>query len=115
MSNATIVLVTLVSYKILLILLRYKGQHVPPLDLYQCAWYDGAAQPVAMHMQDQAVGLLKTSVSRLRSRMREHVPAFQIPSMSGTTGYTCTGAFTFCAVLNEALAQQLQVASCEPS
>ena len=86
-------------YRLLVMLLRYKGSHLPIGQCWRKAW-KGVAISEHYTMEDIVDLYLKNAISQLRAEM-EGVKGFDIPDKLRHHGYMCHGKFSCCIILDE--------------
>jgi len=95
------------NYKLLVMLLRYRGHCLPSLEAYKKAWR--VMGLVNDRTPKDVVPLyLRRSISELRAKLQssedeERVRGFMIPPKSPDHGYVCTGTFKFAVIISRDL------------
>lgn len=85
--------------KLVPILLRHRGQPIPPQHLMECAWSAGSVSFSSLEKARNET--LKQAMSKVRTTLAAAVPGFEIPSKTRHGGYCCCGKFTFCLILSK--------------
>lgn len=96
-------------YKLLVILLRYKEEHLDTRDLYMRVY--GLRHPVDYSEAEIVERFLKFPISDLRAKMVK-VRGFIIPDKLHSGGYRCAGDFTFGIVIDKCLENAFRVRAC---
>lgn len=91
-------------YRLLVLFLRYKLQHLPVGQLYFRAW----DQRGTADEKDIMERFLKPAVSELRTKLKM-VPGFTVDK--DPNGYVCSGDFSSCVILGEREEKSLAIGS----
>jgi hypothetical protein len=86
------------EYRLLVLLLRFKHRPLPTIPLYLRV-YDQRSKRKDLTELYVTATYLKSLVSRLRLRLRDAVPGFEVPDKRPDGRYVCRGEFTSCLIL----------------
>lgn len=96
-------------YRLLVIFLRHKDQHLPTDQLYRKAWFPQNPTASVPNTHEEIVQrFLKPAVSQLRRKLAS-VHAFEVPPKKRYHGYICRGNFSFCVAIDAAAEKQYRL------